>query len=141
VSSAVGEAVVAARAPDGRLPRQAFLPRQLGVYIYLEVGTRVCEKTASPNANYVCGYDVIDTIKMNVEGNWSGVVSCADIFALTARDGVVQLGGPSWDVPIGRRDATTASLNEASSDLPGPSSELATLVAAFGDKGLRALVT
>jgi peroxidase len=104
-------------------------------------GSYVGEKTASPNANYVCGYDVIDTIEMNVEGNWSGVVSCADIFALTARDGVVQLGGPSWDVPIGRRDATTASLNEASSDLPGPSSELATLVAAFGDKGLRALVT
>lgn len=47
-----------------------------------------------------------------------------------------QLGGPSWEVPLGRRDSTTASKSEADSDLPGPSSSLADLIAAFGKKGL-----
>lgn len=50
----------------------------------------------------------------------------------------MQLGGPSWNVPLGRRDSTTASLSAANSDLPGPSSDLATLISKFANKGLNA---
>ena len=39
-------------------------------------------------------------------------------------------------MPLGRRDSTTASLTLANSDLPSPASGLATLVTAFGNKGL-----
>lgn len=39
-------------------------------------------------------------------------------------------------MPLGRRDSTTASLSLANSDLPSPASDLATLVSAFGNKGL-----
>ena len=48
----------------------------------------------------------------------------------------VQLGGPSWTVPLGRRDATTASASLANSDLPGPTSNLNGLLNAFSNKGL-----
>ncbi|QCE12010.1 peroxidase [Vigna unguiculata] len=77
------------------------------------------EKTAGPNANSLRGFDVIDTIKSKVESLCPGVVSCADILTVAARDSVVALGGASWTVPLGRRDSTTASLSSANSDLPG----------------------
>jgi len=51
--------------------------------------TFVGEKNAAPNRNSMRGYEVIDTIKTKVEAACNGIVSCADILALAARDGVV----------------------------------------------------
>ncbi|XP_042447481.1 cationic peroxidase 1-like [Zingiber officinale] len=94
------------------------------------------EKTAPPNNNSIRGFDVVDTIKSQVEALCPQVVSCADILAVAARDAVVALGGPSWTVQLGRRDATTASFSTASSDLPSPLLSLSGLISAFSNKGL-----
>ncbi|KAL6888982.1 hypothetical protein ACP4OV_010008 [Aristida adscensionis] len=96
------------------------------------------EQGAAPNANSVRGYNVINDIKAQVETACPGVVSCADIVALAAREGTAQLGGPSWAVPLGRRDSTTASLTQANNDLPAPTSSLSTLISKFAAKGLSA---
>ncbi|KAJ9673937.1 hypothetical protein PVL29_023467 [Vitis rotundifolia] len=93
------------------------------------------EKTAGPNKGSVRGYEVIDTIKSQVESLCPGVVSCADIVAVAARDSVVALGGPTWTLQLGRRDSTTASLSTANSDLPGPTSDLSNLISRFSNKG------
>ncbi|CBI19221.3 unnamed protein product, partial [Vitis vinifera] len=93
------------------------------------------EKTAGPNNNSVRGYDVIDTIKSQMESLCPGVVSCADIVAVAARDSVVALGGPTWTVQLGRRDSTTASFSTANSDLPAPTSDLDALISLFSNKG------
>jgi len=45
-----------------------------------------------------------------------------------------QLGGPRWEVPLGRRDSTTASLAESNSDLPAPFFDLDGLASAFAKK-------
>ncbi|RWW84767.1 hypothetical protein BHE74_00006625 [Ensete ventricosum] len=63
------------------------------------------------------------------------MVSCAGILALAARDGVVLLGGPSWSVPLGRRDATK---DAAVRHLPAPDSSLPELISAFSAKCLSA---
>ncbi|KAG6470029.1 hypothetical protein ZIOFF_070990 [Zingiber officinale] len=94
------------------------------------------EKTAPPNNNSIRGFDVVDTIKSQVQALCPQVVSCADILAVAARDAVVALGGPSWTVQLGRRDATTASFSTASSDLPSPLLSLSGLISAFSNKGL-----
>ncbi|GLJ14591.1 hypothetical protein SUGI_0236270 [Cryptomeria japonica] len=94
------------------------------------------EKTAAPNNNSVRGFDVIDNIKSKLEAVCSGVVSCADILAIAARDSVVELGGPTWAVLLGRRDSTTAIQSAANSNLPSPFSTLSSLIKSFSSKGL-----
>ncbi|KAK6789943.1 hypothetical protein RDI58_013743 [Solanum bulbocastanum] len=96
------------------------------------------EKTANPNSGSLRGFDVIDTIKTQVESSCAGIVSCADILAVAARDSVVKLGGPSWTVLLGRRDSTTASLNTANSDIPAPTLNLSSLISSFSNKGFNA---
>ncbi|KAJ0103143.1 hypothetical protein Patl1_06752 [Pistacia atlantica] len=98
--------------------------------------TFVGEKTAGANNNSVRGYDVIDKIKAKLEEACPGVVSCADILAIAARDSVVYLGGPSWEVSLGRRDSTNASRDAANSLIPAPSFNLSALISSFSAHGL-----
>ncbi|RZC82515.1 hypothetical protein C5167_045312 [Papaver somniferum] len=93
------------------------------------------EKTAFPNANSVRGYDIIDTIKAQVEALCPKIVSCADILAVAARDSVAALGGRPWIVQLGRRDAKTASKNDANTNLPPATLSLSGLITSFSNKG------
>ncbi|MQL95041.1 hypothetical protein Taro_027705 [Colocasia esculenta] len=99
------------------------------------------EKTARPNANSVRGFDVIDTIKTRVEAACNGTGDVQDEWHTNLRVHVVynQLGGPSWTVQLGRRDATTASFSAANSgNIPPPTSSLSALITSFSNKGLSA---
>ncbi|KAK1562486.1 hypothetical protein Q3G72_012706 [Acer saccharum] len=69
------------------------------------------EKNSRANQNSTRGFEVIDQIK-------------------------IELGGPSWMVPLGRRDSTTASRTQADSDLPSPLMDLPALIENFKRQGL-----
>uniref|UniRef100_A0A5B7BYN4 Peroxidase n=1 Tax=Davidia involucrata TaxID=16924 RepID=A0A5B7BYN4_DAVIN len=94
------------------------------------------EKNASPNRNSARGFEVIDMIKANVEKACPSTVSCADILTLAAREAVYLTGGPSWYLPLGRRDGLTASESGASKEIPSPFDPLENITAKFTSKGL-----
>ncbi|CAL9171946.1 unnamed protein product, partial [Musa hybrid cultivar] len=85
------------------------------------------EKTAKANKNSVRGFDVIDRIKAAVDSACNrSAVSCTEVLVVAARDSVaaatlvllMQLGGPSCQVQLGRRDSRTASKIDATSNNP-----------------------
>ncbi|KAK4377447.1 hypothetical protein RND71_003743 [Anisodus tanguticus] len=95
------------------------------------------EKTARANNNSARGFEVIDKIKLEVDKICGRpVVSCADILAVAARDSVVALHGPTWEVQLGRRDSTTASRTTANNDIPTPFMDLSALINNFKKQGL-----
>ncbi|XP_010453676.1 PREDICTED: peroxidase 67-like [Camelina sativa] len=97
----------------------------------------VGEKTAGPSNNSVRGFEVIDKIKSTVESLCPGIVSCADLLAIAARDSVLLLGGPGWSVKLGRRDSMTANFAAANSGvIPSPISTLSNLINRFKAQGL-----
>jgi peroxidase len=51
---------------------------------------------------------------------------------------LLQLGGPTWNASILRKDSRAASQSAANANLPGPGSSVASLVPAFAAKGLSA---
>ncbi|KAG5053931.1 hypothetical protein JHK85_006441 [Glycine max] len=95
------------------------------------------EKNAFANFQSVRGFEVVDDIKQAVdEACGTPVVSCADILAVAARDSVVALGGPTWEVQLGRRDSTTASKEAADANIPAPFFSLSQLITNFKNHGL-----
>ncbi|CAA7019868.1 unnamed protein product [Microthlaspi erraticum] len=94
------------------------------------------EKKASPNTNSLKGFKIVDRIKNIIESECPGVVSCADLLTISARDATILVGGPYWDVPVGRKDSKTASYELATSSLPTPEEGLISIISKFYSQGL-----
>ncbi|AAF07343.1 peroxidase ATP23a [Arabidopsis thaliana] len=101
-----------------------------------ETETLQGEKKASPNINSLKGYKIVDRIKNIIESECPGVVSCADLLTIGARDATILVGGPYWDVPVGRKDSKTASYELATTNLPTPEEGLISIIAKFYSQGL-----
>lgn len=93
------------------------------------------EKDAPPNVG-IGGTDIVDDIKTALENVCPGVVSCADILALASEIGVALVGGPTWQVLLGRRDGLTANRSGANSDIPSPTETLDVMRPQFTNKGM-----
>lgn len=83
------------------------------------------------------GFEVIEDVKTQLEALCPGVVSCADILALAARDAVVLSNGPTWPVPTGRRDGLVSSSSDTA-NLPTPADSIRVQKQKFANKGLTA---
>ncbi|KAK0606032.1 hypothetical protein LWI29_033398 [Acer saccharum] len=99
-------------------------------------GSIVSEKRSNPNRNSARGFEVLDDIKSALEKECPHTVSCADIMALAARDSTVLAGGPSWEVPLGRRDSKSASLSGSNNNIPAPNNTFQTILTKFKLQGL-----
>lgn len=85
----------------------------------------------------VGGFEVVEKAKAELEATCPGVVSCADIVALAARDAIAMADGPSYDVPTGRRDGMVSNISLAD-DMPDVSDSIGTLKLKFLSRGLTA---
>ncbi|KAG7962962.1 hypothetical protein I3843_09G094600 [Carya illinoinensis] len=79
--------------------------------------------------------ETIGLIKSKLEFECPGKVSCADIIALAARESV-SLSGPRIQIPLGRRDSTTYSSQQADADLPPQGITVDELIHIFDSKGM-----
>uniref|UniRef100_A0A1J3GHM5 Peroxidase n=1 Tax=Noccaea caerulescens TaxID=107243 RepID=A0A1J3GHM5_NOCCA len=80
------------------------------------------------------GYEIIDDAKNKIENRCPGVVSCADIIAMAARDAVFWAGGPYYDIPKGRFDGKRSKI-EDTRNLPSPFLNASQLIQTFGQRG------
>ncbi|KAI4342276.1 hypothetical protein MLD38_026918 [Melastoma candidum] len=122
------------------------------------VDGQTAEKTAVPNLSLAPAFPVIDDAKAQLEAACPGVVSCADIVALAARDAVLlmmyvstyysdmkwfnnddvdarQTNGLGWPVLTGRRDGRVSLASDTAS-LPSPFDSIDVQKQKFSNLGL-----
>ncbi|KAG5537692.1 hypothetical protein RHGRI_024970 [Rhododendron griersonianum] len=92
------------------------------------------EKESPPNET-LKGFDIIEIIKSDLEEACPGVVSCADILVLAARESVVLAGGPFYPLETGRRDGELSFSELATYELPSPQDNLPNTIASFASRG------
>ncbi|KAJ9566555.1 hypothetical protein OSB04_002521 [Centaurea solstitialis] len=106
--------------------------------ILLDSPTKQTEKYSAPNLS-LRGFNIIDRVKLAIEEACPGVVSCADIAAIVARDVTVATKGPYWEVETGRRDGNVSLIAEPSTPptgLPPFFSNINMLKQSFAQRGL-----
>ncbi|CAN0924699.1 Peroxidase 73 [Linum grandiflorum] len=95
------------------------------------------EKDAPDNLSLAGdGFDAVSRAKTAVEAICPGVVSCADIIAIAARDVVALAGGPTFPVELGRRDGMISSASLVAGNLPDPNMTLPELNTIFAKHNL-----
>nr|XP_043608818.1 peroxidase 11 [Erigeron canadensis] len=94
------------------------------------------EKNAPTNLDALKGFDIIDRIKNKLESECPGTVSCADALTIAARDATLLVGGPYWDVPVGRKDSKSGSFALVETNIPGANDGLLSIIAKFIYQGL-----
>ncbi|KAK3128122.1 hypothetical protein QOZ80_7AG0582870 [Eleusine coracana subsp. coracana] len=83
-------------------------------------------------------FKYMDVIKAAVEKECPGVVSCADILALAARDGVTMLGGPRVSMRTGRRDSKQSFFSDVERFIPNHNDSVSVVLSRFAAMGVEA---
>ncbi|KAH7519063.1 hypothetical protein JRO89_XSUnG0144000 [Xanthoceras sorbifolium] len=81
-------------------------------------------------------FKYVNTIKEALEKECPSTVSCADIVSLSARDGILMLGGPRVEMKTGRRDSRESYLTEVEKLIPNHNDTISTVLSAFQSVGI-----
>ncbi|XP_027183309.1 peroxidase 18 [Coffea eugenioides] len=91
---------------------------------------------SDPANSFLGGFSTIDSAKRVLEFFCPGTVSCADILALAARDAVEFAGGPSVQIPTGRRDGRISLASNVRPNIIDTSFTMDQMLKIFSAKGL-----
>ncbi|KAL5717058.1 peroxidase [Ranunculus cassubicifolius] len=98
----------------------------------------ISEKTSNRNVG-LRNFKYVDTIKEALESECPNTVSCADIIALSARDGVALLGGPFIDgIKTGRRDSKESYISVIDDFIPNHNDSMSLVLSRFETTGIDA---
>ncbi|PHT64337.1 Peroxidase 21 [Capsicum annuum] len=93
------------------------------------------EKTSQRNFG-MRNFKYIETIKQALENECPNTVSCADIVVLSARDGIVMLGGPHIEMKTGRMDSKDSYLAEVENFIPNHNDSMSLVLSRFNSVGV-----
>ncbi|CAL9057752.1 unnamed protein product [Musa banksii] len=83
-------------------------------------------------------FKYVARIKEALEKECPATVSCADIIALSAREGVVMLGGPFIPMRTGRRDSKESHADVIDKDIPNHNDSISLVLSRFRSIGIDA---
>ncbi|MED6119885.1 Peroxidase 21 [Stylosanthes scabra] len=104
--------------------------------LLLDTAEEVVSEQASPRSFGMRNFKYVNTIKEAVEKECPMTVSCADIIALSARDGIVQLGGPTIQIKTGRRDSKQSYAADVESFIPNHNDSMSLVLSRFQEIGI-----
>ena len=94
------------------------------------------ERDAEDNINLPGdAFDVVTRAKTHLELTCPGVVSCADILAQTTRDLIKMVGGPFYEVRLGRKDSFISNISHVHGMLPNQKMSMEEIIEVFKKKG------
>ncbi|KAH7560441.1 hypothetical protein JRO89_XS10G0020500 [Xanthoceras sorbifolium] len=134
LSNVVREVVEQARANDVRLGAKIIRVHFHDCFVNLQMAYRARKVQLR-----TCQQPGMKSLTAS-KPHWSvcpGVVSCADIVALASQILVSLDGGPTWELPLGRRDSRTAN-RAGTTAIPGPFETLTQIEAKYIAQGLDA---
>ncbi|CAE6190663.1 unnamed protein product [Arabidopsis arenosa] len=80
-------------------------------------------------------FDIVTRIKTALELSCPGVVSCADILAQATRDLVTMVGGPFYEVKLGRKDGFESKAHKVKGNLPLANQSVPDMLSIFKKNG------
>ncbi|XP_075637418.1 peroxidase 21 [Castanea sativa] len=104
--------------------------------LLLETVNGIESEQASERSFGMRNFKYVSTIKEALEKECPLAVSCADIVALSARDGIVMLGGPRIEMKTGRRDSKESHANFVEESLPNHNDSITLVLSRFQSIGL-----
>ncbi|KAL9273034.1 Peroxidase 65-like protein [Drosera capensis] len=84
-------------------------------------------------------YDLVTRTKTALEIECPGVVSCTDILAVSARNLVKMVGGPFYEVPLGRKDGLVSLASRVAGNIAFPNMTVTEIINQFQSKGFSVL--
>ncbi|GAB2280403.1 Peroxidase 65 [Dionaea muscipula] len=80
-------------------------------------------------------FDLVTRAKTALEIECPGVVSCTDILAVSARNLIKMVGGPFYEVPLGRKDGLVSLASRVAGNIAFPNMTMTEIIQQFQAKG------